>query len=72
MKNKMSAIKFEIPDGTPEQQIKMIQDLMDVMSSTAEMTGEKVDLTPFEDIIKEVLVAECRMCDEGVGVNYEM
>lgn len=50
--DKQARIKFTIPDAPPEKQIKMIKDLIEVMESMGKLTGEKVDISPFEKQIK--------------------
>lgn len=47
-------IKFTIPDGTPEEQIKQIKDIKETMLAFAKLTGETIDTKPFDDAIEKL------------------
>jgi len=47
-------LKFTIPDGTPEEQIKHIESIRSVVLIAGKLTGEKVDVKVFDDAIKKL------------------
>ena len=47
-------IKFTIPDVSPTEQIKMIKSMKSVTKAMAKLTGENVDLKPFDDAIAKI------------------
>lgn len=47
-------IQFTIPDGTPDQQIEMIKSLKKTMQTFADVVGEKLDPTPFDEAIANI------------------
>jgi hypothetical protein len=54
MSNDKVPIKITIPDGSPDEQIKMIDDMMQVFETFAKLTGEEADTKPFLDAIEEI------------------
>lgn len=51
---KTSRIGFTIPDGSPQEQIRMIDELKGFLLSTAKLTGEEVDVTPLDEAKKKL------------------
>lgn len=47
-------LKITIPDAPPDEQIKMIEDLMFITKTVGEVTGEEVDLSSFEEAIRKI------------------
>lgn len=49
-----TGIKFTIPDVPKKKQIEMIKSMREVVEAMAQLTGEEVDLTPFDEAIRKV------------------
>jgi hypothetical protein len=47
-------LKITIPDAPPEEQIKMIEDLMSLIKTMGDLTGEEADLSSFEEAIEKI------------------
>lgn len=48
-------LKIEIPDGTPEEQIKMLNDWLFIIKVMGKVTGDKsTDVSPIKNEIKRL------------------